>query len=116
MVPNFVRDLRGVIEREKAEIGVLLSFEEPTAGMRSEAAEAGFYRGGQGERPLAGKSPFDRDYPRIQMLTVGQLLAGTGIAYPHLGSSNITHRRAQRAQTPEAEALPLFRASPDEDG
>lgn len=43
MVPNYVRDLRGVIEREGAEIGVLLSFEEPTAGMRSEAAEAGFY-------------------------------------------------------------------------
>ncbi len=44
LVPNYVRDLRGVIEREKAEIGVLLSFEEPTAGMRAEAAEAGLLR------------------------------------------------------------------------
>jgi hypothetical protein len=108
LVPNFVRDLRGVIEREKAEIGVLLSFEEPTAGMRSEAAEAGFYRGGQGERPLAGKSPFDRDYPRIQMFTVGQLLAGKGIAYPHLGGSNVTHRRAAHIRPDAPEALELF--------
>ena len=36
LVPTFVRDLRGVIERENAEIGVLISFEEPTAGMRAE--------------------------------------------------------------------------------
>ena len=38
-----VRDLRGVIDREKADIGVLLSFEPPTQLMRTEAASAGFY-------------------------------------------------------------------------
>jgi len=113
LVPNFVRDLRGVIEREKAEIGVLLSFEEPTSGMGSEAAEAGFYRRGPGERPLVGESPFERDYPRIQMLTVGQLLAGKGIAYPHLGGTNVTHRRAARARA-KTEALELFEIAAEE--
>ncbi|MHB1956229.1 MAG: site-specific DNA-methyltransferase, partial [Sulfobacillus sp.] len=39
-----VRDLRGVIDREKANIGVLLSFEEPTKLMRAEGASAGFYK------------------------------------------------------------------------
>jgi DNA modification methylase len=39
----YVRDLRGVIEREKAEIGVLISMEPPTKPMLKEAAEAGFY-------------------------------------------------------------------------
>ena len=39
-----VRDLRGVIEREKAEIGVLLTLEEPTKPMRAEAASAGCYK------------------------------------------------------------------------
>src|SRR6185503_7749065 len=33
-----VRDLRGVLDREKADIGVLISLEEPTAPMRKEAA------------------------------------------------------------------------------
>jgi site-specific DNA-methyltransferase (adenine-specific) len=96
LVPNFVRDLRGVIEREKAEIGVLISFEEPTAGMRAEAAEAGFYT-----------SPWGK-HPRIQLRTVGELLAGKGVDYPHVTGANVTHKRAQRAQTQEAEALPLF--------
>ena len=39
----YVRDLRGVMEREQAEMSVLLSLEEPTAKMRTEAASAGFY-------------------------------------------------------------------------
>lgn len=99
LVPNFVRDLRGVVEREKAEIGVLISFEEPTAGMRAEAAEAGFY-----------SSPWGK-HPRIQLLTVGELLGGRGINYPHVTGANVTHRRAQRAdRTPQVEALPLFAA------
>ncbi len=39
-----VRDLVGVLDREKAEIGVFLCFEEPTKPMLNEAAEAGFYK------------------------------------------------------------------------
>jgi len=38
-----MRDLRGVVEREKAQIGVLLTMQEPTAPMRKETASAGFY-------------------------------------------------------------------------
>ena len=87
LVPNYVRDLRGVIEREDAEIGVLLSFEEPTAGMRAEAAEAGFY-----------ESPW-RKHPRIQVLTICELLDEKGIDYPHVTGSNVTIKRAMRAAT-----------------
>ncbi|MBL8137117.1 MAG: restriction endonuclease [Acidobacteria bacterium] len=39
----YVRDLRGVVDREKAVIGVLLCLDEPTKAMRTEAASAGFY-------------------------------------------------------------------------
>jgi site-specific DNA-methyltransferase (adenine-specific) len=57
-----VRDLRGVIEREKAEIGALICLEEPTGPMKKEAAEAGFYHSeGTG-----------KDYPRLQVLTVAE--------------------------------------------
>lgn len=70
LVPAYVRDLRGVLDREDAQIGVLISFEEPSAGMRGEAASAGFY-----------DSPRGR-YPRIQLRTIEDLLAGRGIQYP----------------------------------
>jgi DNA modification methylase len=39
---QMVRDLRGVIEREEAEMGILISLAEPTAPMMTEAAAAGF--------------------------------------------------------------------------
>ena len=96
LVPAFVRDLRGVIEREAAEIGVLLSFEEPSPGMRAEAAEAGFY-----------ESPWGR-HPRIQLRTVGELLVGKGVDYPHVTGANVTYRRAQRARPDQPESLELF--------
>jgi len=65
-----VRDLRGVLDREKAEIGVLISMEPPSKPMVKEAAEAGFY-----------KSPHvDIVFPRIQILTIAQLLMGHQIA------------------------------------
>ncbi len=102
LVPSFVRDLSGVLEREKAEIGVLVSFEEPTAGMRSEAAEAGFYT-----------SPWGK-HPRIQLRTVGDLLAGKGIDYPHVTGANVTHRRAGRAAGKQPEALQMFGPASDE--
>ena len=40
---SHVRDLRGTVEREKAEIGVLICLEKPTRPMLHEAVEAGFY-------------------------------------------------------------------------
>src|SRR5205823_3576076 len=60
-----VRDLIGVLQREKAEIGVYISFEEPTKPMQKEAAEAGFYTSHDGSR-----------YPRLQLLTIKDLLEG----------------------------------------
>jgi site-specific DNA-methyltransferase (adenine-specific) len=60
-----IRDLAHVVEREKARIGVLISLVPPTAPMEIEAVKAGAY-----ETPL-GK------YPKIQIITVEQLLIGT---------------------------------------
>lgn len=96
LVPTYVRDFRGVIERETAEIGVLISFEDPTAGMRSEPAEAGFY-----------ESAWDK-HSRIQLRTVGELLAGKGIDYPHVTGSNVTHRRAACATAALPDQTALF--------
>ncbi|MDP9224535.1 MAG: site-specific DNA-methyltransferase, partial [Actinomycetota bacterium] len=108
LVPSFVRDLRGVMEREQAEIGVLISFEEPTAGMRAEAAEAGFYVSGEDGR--LKENPWGQKYPRIQLLTVRELLDGRGIEYPHITGANVTLRRAQRARDAVPEKIELFAA------
>lgn len=88
IVPAYIHELRGVIDREEAQIGVLLSFQTPSAGMRAEAASGGYY-----------DSPFGGRYPRLQLLTVGELLDGKTVEYPHLMGGNVTHRRAPRAKT-----------------
>jgi site-specific DNA-methyltransferase (adenine-specific) len=74
--PHHVRDLRGVVEREEAEIGVLISMREPTRPMREEAASAGVYR--SGSEGVGTWGP----HPRIQLLTVGELLDGKQIDKP----------------------------------
>jgi DNA modification methylase len=94
VVPSFVDALWGVVEREEAEIWVLISFEKPTTGMRGRAAAAGFY-----------DSPWGK-HPRLQLRTVAELLAGNGIDYPHM--TNVTRRRAPRARAPEAASIGLF--------
>jgi len=91
-----VRDLRGVIEREKAELGVLISMMEPTQPMRAEAAGAGFY-----VSAWSGKS-----YPRLQILTIAELFAGRGIDYPRYGG-NVTFKRAPRNRVSEEQTLYL---------
>ena len=55
---SHIRDLVGVINREKAQIGAFLSLKPPTSPMRREAASAGFY-----------ESPWGK-HPRIQLLTM----------------------------------------------
>ena len=82
-----VRDLRGVLEREKASIGVLITMQEPTRPMRSEAATGEFYT-----------SPgWGRDYPRVQILTVADLLAGKRIEMPPIRQVSKTFKKAPRA-------------------
>jgi len=91
----YVRDLRGVVEREKAVIGVLLTLDEPTKAMRTEAASAGFYT-----------SPWGK-HPRLQILTVEDLLTGKGIDRPPAQAS-ATFKRAPKAKGPAgAKAQPL---------
>jgi site-specific DNA-methyltransferase (adenine-specific) len=86
---NHVRDLRGVIEREDAEIGVLISFNQPTKPMMTEAASAGFYH-----------SPgWNKNYPKIQLFTVGDLLDGKTINYPPSKYVDITFKKAPKAKT-----------------
>lgn len=67
-----IRDLRGALEREEAAIGVFLTLEEPSRDMTAEAVSAGYYHS-----PL-----WQKDYPRVQILTVEDLLNGKSIDMP----------------------------------
>ncbi len=90
-----VRDLRGVLEREKAEIGVFLCFEEPTKPMLREAAEAGLYKSSDGST-----------WPRLQILTVQQILDGKQPDYP-AHRRDATFKKAPRSRPAPAENLSL---------
>lgn len=68
---TYIRDLRGVMERENAQIGVLIAMDEPTKPMKAEAASAGFY-----------ESPMGKKFQRLQIVTIKDLLAGKGIDSP----------------------------------
>ncbi len=70
-------------EREKAAIGALITLREPTKPMLTEAAAAGFYEPPEPTEKYikAPLGPPNR-YPRLQILTIAELLAGKKLEYP----------------------------------
>jgi site-specific DNA-methyltransferase (adenine-specific) len=87
--------LRGTIEKEQAPIGVFITLEEPTQPMLTEAASAGYYT-----------SPgWGRNYPKLQILTIAQLLAGAQIQMPPTETG--TFKETQRVQQRQGDQQPL---------
>lgn len=97
----YVRDLRGVMDREKAEMSVLLTLDEPTKLMRTEAASAGFYA-----------SPWGQ-HPRLQIMTVGDLLAGKRLDIPPVRQTSLTYKRAPKSEPKVAEQAGIFDSDED---
>lgn len=104
MTVNQVRDLRGVLDREKAALGVLISMEHPTGPMCKEAATAGFY-----ESKL-----WNRRYPKIQLFTIADLLEGQQVHMPPVRQVGATFKKAPKAasQALETPELPMFEDEP----
>jgi hypothetical protein len=84
------------IQREKAEIGVYISFEEPTKPMQREAAEAGFYTSADGSK-----------YPRLQLLSIKDLIEVKKSVQRPLHVRDVTFRKAPRSRSPLPENLTL---------
>ena len=78
-----IRDLVGTVEREKGAIGVLVTLQSPTRAMKQEAVSARFYE----------SKTWGRKYPKIQIFTIEELLAGTAIEMPPAWG---TFKRAER--------------------
>lgn len=92
-----LRDLKGVMEREKAQIGAFITLNSPTRPMREEAASTGFYE----------PEHFPRQrYPRLQILTIEELLAGKELLYPKFAPD--TFKKAQRQTKNQAEQIGMF--------
>jgi len=99
--PAHVRELRGVIEREKAEMGLFVCLERPTAAMEKEAVVAGFAKVVHGR------------LPRLQIVSIAEWFEGrrpTMPPYeqlPYAVFSKPTRRTTSKRVDPNAPELPL---------
>ena len=97
LMANHVRDLRGVVERDKVAIGVLISMEDSTKPMQTEAVTAGFYE----------STTWGKKYPKIQLLTIAELLTGKKIEMPPIKQVSVTFKKAEKYKGKKAEQLPI---------
>jgi site-specific DNA-methyltransferase (adenine-specific) len=94
---DHVQSLRGVIDGQKAAIGVLISMQNPTGPMKEEAVTAGFF-----ESKTWGKK-----YPKIQLLTIAELLAGKKIDMPPIRQVDATFKKAEKFKGKKPEQLEI---------
>ena len=83
---GMIATLKGDMDREDAAIGIFITLEEPTDPMNQEAIAAGFYE----PESLPGNQ-----YPKVQILTIEQLLNGVQPEYPRFAAPQ-TFRKAPR--------------------
>jgi len=93
VAPTMMRDLVGTLDQNKGDMGLLIMLAKPTKGMTEIADHSGTY-----EVPMTGTS-----YPRVQIITVADLLAGKR---PKMPTAILPY--IQAAPKPDSEAVPLF--------
>ena len=81
-----IATLKSDMEREKADLALFVTLKPPTRPMQQEALEAGFY---------APEAFPDHHFPRVQILTIEELLAGAQPQYPRYAPT-ATFQRAPR--------------------
>jgi hypothetical protein len=91
--PNMVRDLLGTLEADRAKMGILLTLEEPTTGMKNAALRAGYYETEYGK------------YEKVQILTVEDLFDGRRPHMPWVDPS--AFKKAKREKTEHQNELDL---------
>ncbi len=84
-----IRELETVAANEA--IGVFITLEPPTKPMQVEAVSAGYYHS-----PI-----WNKDYPKIQILTIDELLHGKILEMPPLSQTNVTFAKAQKINKKE---------------
>jgi site-specific DNA-methyltransferase (adenine-specific) len=86
---TMIADLKNTVEREGAQIGLFVTLAEPTEPMRKEATSAGFYT-----------NPYDEQFPKIQILTIADLLDGRKPQYRDfsMGGSSFKKAKTEKAK------------------
>jgi hypothetical protein len=93
-----VKDIRELITvASKEAMGIFITLETPSKDMKEEAVSAGTY-----------KSPiWKKDYPKIQILTVEELLHGKVVDMPSLTQTNVSFAKAPKISKKHGEQLKL---------
>jgi len=93
---NAIRELKAVAAHDA--LGIFITLEPPTGPMQTEAVGAGFYH-----------SPgWSKDYPKIQILTVEELLHGKAVNMPPQTQTSVTFAKAPRVSAKEqGKQLPI---------
>ncbi len=81
-----IRDLKGVLDREKAQIGVFITLEPPSREMTTEALTSGTYH----------SEIWDRDYPKIQIVSIEELLNGVTLKIPQTPTNASAFNKAEK--------------------
>ena len=92
---NAIRELKAVSADDA--IGVLITLESPTQPMLTEALDAAYYHS-----PI-----WDKNYAKIQILTVEDLLKGKTVDMPPQTQTNVTFTKAQKIAQKEGEQMKM---------
>ena len=82
-----IATLKGDVDREQAAVGLFITLAEPTREMLREATSAGHF-----------ETPHHGAVPKIQILTIEALLAGTKPQLPDLSRGAQTFKKAKREE------------------
>lgn len=93
---TMVKDLIATVEREKAAMGLFVTLAEPTKPMNTEAISAGFYKSSKG------------DFPKIQILTIDDLLSGKAKPQYFDISSGVYNFKKAKVERRKSEQKTLF--------
>jgi len=92
---NALRELKAVAAHDA--LGIFITLEPPTRPMQTEAIDAAFYH-----------SPgWNKDYPKMQILTIEELLHGKAVDMPPQTQTSITFAKAQKIARREGEQLSM---------
>ena len=91
---DMIATLKGDMARENAEIGLFITLNQPTRPMTQEAASAGIY---------TPEHYPDHRYPRLQILTIEDLLSGVQAEYPRFAPEATLPRAPRRRRASSAQ-------------
>jgi DNA modification methylase len=90
-----IRELKDVASKES--MGIFITLEEPSRDMREDAISAGYYHS-----PI-----WNKDYAKIQILTIDELLHGKNVDMPPLAQTNVTFTKAQKIEKKQGKQMKL---------